>query len=49
MYATEKKRKEEIERKLDINKKAVNTANEVACGWAGAVIKKANQAFEQER
>ena len=29
--------------------KAVYTAFLVACGWAGAVIKKANQAFGQEQ
>ena len=29
--------------------KATYTATEVACGWEGAVIKKANQAFGQER
>ena len=30
------------------NDKAIYTATEVACGWAEAVIKKANQAFGQE-
>ena len=29
--------------------KAVYTATEVACGWAGAVIKKAIQAIGQEQ
>ena len=30
-------------------KKTVYTATEVVCGWAGAVIKKNNQAFGQEQ
>ena len=32
-----------------IGNKAVYTATEVACGWAGAVIKKVNQAFGQKQ
>ena len=37
-------------RKVSLNlNKAVYTATEVACGWAGAVIKKAFQAIGQEQ
>ena len=31
---------------VSLKNKAGYTATEDACGWAGAVIKKANQAFE---
>ena len=37
-------------RQSSLNKNKVwYTASQVACGWAGAVMKKANQAFGQEQ
>ena len=43
-------KKKTIKRNVKKKKnKAGYMATEVACGWAGAVIKKTNQAFGQER
>ena len=38
-----------LPRRKSYKNKAVYTATEVACGWAGALIKKAIQAFGQKR